>query len=161
MRSVCCIAVVVALAAAGCEKGPSGGVGNVGTSPRGRTIYEGPLSSPVELADKGTQERVVQIVVPYLTGPNYRLRDPQIVNIAKPKKTTRNGQEAEVFYIQFHALNNFALEEQHQNDVFVIQGGQVLEHLRTIDDIKGRMSETWYRNNPPPAWKPIERRTAE
>lgn len=158
MRMLCFV-LLLALPCIGCKKS-DGSVGNVGTSP-GRTNYVSSLTSTIELADRATAERVVNIIGPYIVGPNYRLRDPEIVNVAKPKKTTRNGKEAEAVYVQFYAINNLADEEQHQHDLFIIQGDQVLEHFRTREEITGRMSETWYRNNPPPAWKLIARRAGQ
>lgn len=145
--------------AAGCGKKDGGNMGSVGTSPR--TIYQGPLRGAVDLADQGTKDRVTNIVIPYILGPSYRLRDPEIVNVAKAIKTSRNGQEAEAFYVQFHASNNLAEEEQHQHDLFIIQGDKVLDHYRTTEEIKDRMSDVWFRKNPPPNWKPLERRMAQ
>lgn len=152
MRILCCV-VLLALSCTGCKKS-DGSVGDVGVSP-GRTNYVSSLTGTVELADRATAERIVNIIGPYIVGPNYRLRDPEIVNVARPRKTTRNGKEADAVYVQFYAINNLADEEQHQHDLFIIQGDQVLEHFRTRDEITARMSETWYRNNPPPGWKLI------
>jgi len=111
---------------------------------------------PIELADEATAIRVCQVTLPFLEGPDVRLKKLEFVNVGKVKSVTRNGKPAEAVYVQFRAVNKSGDEELHQADLLVIQEGKVVEYLRTEDAIKKAMTAEWYEKNPPPSWPEIK-----
>jgi len=153
--------LTLAVLAAGCGKPTEPGYYSTEGSRRVRVIIQSERTGSVVLADQGTADRVANAAVEYLEGPAARLRDIEFVNIAKPIKTTRNGQEAEAVYVQFHCVNNYADPEQHQRDLLIVQGGKVLEHFRNHEEIENRLSSEWYKKNPPPGWPRIERKAPQ
>ncbi|MBY0525207.1 MAG: hypothetical protein K2R98_17505 [Gemmataceae bacterium] len=144
---------VAILVNAGCSRKKYGNIDPPDTPPTKRSD---PSKGSAEMADEATAEQIKKSIDDYCGRIEVRLRGPEVLRVAKPKEL---GTGRQAVWVQLTYINNFNEIHYGHHELFVLKDGQVFKHHRYDQEVENDLGAIWLRDNPPPPWPSIPKRT--